>query len=737
MKKRSPSFTKEEIFAFIKAQLSPPTRREIARAFTIKDQDRILLKAILKELEQDGVIKRESGSYRQTENPQYATVEITKISRDGEFIGSPLDWPEEKPRPKIYMMMPKPKGGGNNPALIEIGTRARVRLEWLDDETCEGWVVRIFGNLDARRMVGRFENTGNGGWFIASDRKIRDVFPVAKASLEKVKNGDIVIAEIDPSDNAPASQVNILHVIGAMDDPKAVTLIAIHELDLPYQFTPEAEKLADSAQLPPLSGREDLRQVPLVTIDDEDARDFDDAVWAEADQHQENQGGWHAVVAIADVAYYVKPGDALDQTAFERGNSVYFADRVVPMLPEALSNEMCSLKPNVDRGCLAVHLWFDKNGNYIRHKFVRGLMRSTARLTYRQIQKAYDGDSSEVTQEFTAQIIAPLYGVFKALLKARGVRGTLDLDLPERRIFLNEDGTIKDIRLRSRFDSHRLIEELMIAANVAAAVTLDKKKLPCMYRIHDRPDPVKVLSLENFLQGISIKLPKSHPIEAQTLSNLCRKVSQTPFATVVNELILRTQAQAEYNPVNIGHFGLGLTHYCHFTSPIRRYADILVHRALISGLKLGDDGLDPDAHLRFADIGIDISITERRAAQAERITVDRFIALFMQSSMGQEFKCRISGVTNFGLFITLDDSGATGLVPIRTLPEDYYYFDEKRHRLIGRRRNISFRLGDIVMVKLEKVEPITGGLEFSMQKTLTTPHAKKAKRKSKPTKNKK
>lgn len=735
MKQQPFPFTKATIFEFIKSQPTPPTRRDIARAFNIKDQMRISLKAILKELEQESVIKRSAGTYQATESPQFADVEITGISADGEFIGSPLDWPSDKPKPKIFIFAPKLRKG-QSPVNMDIGYYVRVRLEWIDSHACEGHVIRIFEKLEAQRLVGRFEKTDRGGWLIPSDRKIREVFSVATASLAKVKHGDIVFAEIDNIDQGKAAQARIIKIIGSMDDPRSITLIAIHELGLPHEFSAEAERLAATATLPPLNNREDLRSIPLVTIDDEDARDFDDAVWAEADPNPENPGGWHAMVAIADVAYYVRPQDALDQTAFERGNSVYFADRVVPMLPEALSNEMCSLKPNVERACLAVHLWFDRQGKLIRHHFVRGIMKSAARLTYAQVQNAYEGDTSHLSQDFIKTHIVPLYGVFKALTKARLKRGSLDLDLPERRIILDDKGNIQEIKLRTRFDSHRLIEELMIAANVAAAITLENKRQPCMYRIHDRPDPAKVFSLHSFLAGIEIKFKKTPQVEAQSLSNLCKQVSKTPFANVVNELILRTQAQAEYNPNNIGHFGLGLTNYCHFTSPIRRYSDVLVHRALISGLKFGEGGLKDEDGSRFAEIGTHISTTERRAAQAERITVDRFIALFMQGQIGQEFKCRISGVTNFGLFVTVDQSGATGLVPIRTLPHDYYNFDEKHHRLLGRSKGLCFRLGDMVNVKLEKVEPVTGGLEFSMAKSSQEKTARK-KGKSKPTKHKK
>ncbi|MBL0941217.1 MAG: ribonuclease R [Alphaproteobacteria bacterium] len=720
MKHPTVSFTKADIFEFIKSQLLPPTRRNIARAFNIKDQTRILLKTILKELEQEDLIKRSSGTYQLTESPQFVDVEITAISAEGEFIGSPVDWPSDKPHPKIYILAPRLHKGHSH-VNIEIGVHVRVRLEWIDSHTCEGRVIRVFEKLEAQQLVGRFEKTERGGWLIPSDRKIREVFPVTPTSFTNVKNGDIVLAEIQGIGQGKAAQATIVKVIGSMDDPRSITLIAIHELGLPHEFSREAERLAATATLPPLSDREDLRSIPLITIDDEDARDFDDAVWAEPDQNPENPGGWHAIVGIADVAYYVRPQDALDQTAFERGNSVYFADRVIPMLPEALSNEMCSLKPNVERACLAVHLWFNSQGKLIRHHFVRGIMKSAARLTYTQVQNAYEGDTSHLSKDFTKTHIAPLYGVFKALTKARLKRGSLDLDLPERRIILDNKGNIQEIKLRTRFDSHRLIEELMIAANVAAAITLENKRQPCMYRIHDRPDPAKVFSLHNFLAGIEIKFKKSQQIEAQYLSDLCKQVSQTPFANIVNELILRTQAQAEYNPDNIGHFGLGLTNYCHFTSPIRRYSDILVHRALISGLKFGEGGLLAEDGSRFAEIGTHISATERRAAQAERITVDRFIALFMQGQIGQEFKCRISGVTNFGLFVTVDHSGATGLIPIRALPHDYYHFDEKHQWLLGRSRRLCFRLGDMVMVKLEKVEPVTGGLEFSMLKSLQQP----------------
>ena len=463
-----------------------------------------------------------------------------------------------------------------------------------------------------------------------------------------------------------------------------------------------------------LGKRTDLRDVPLVTIDGPDARDFDDAVWAEADPDPKNPGGWHILVAIADVAWYVRPDSALDRAAYERGNSAYFPDRVVPMLPEALSNGWCSLKPNENRPCLAAELWIDADGNARRHRFSRGLMRSAARLTYEQAQAAHDGKPDDMTGPLVEPVIGPLYGAFTALLAVREGRGTLDLDLPDRQVVLDKSGAVAAIEPRARLDSHRLIEEFMIAANVAAAEQIEALRQPCMYRVHDQPDPVKIEALRQILDSLGLRLARGQVIRPHYLTRLLRQVKDVPARHMVNELILRAQSQAIYTPDNIGHFGLALTRYAHFTSPIRRYADLLVHRALIRGLKLGEGGLPDEAGPRFAEFGTHVSTTERRAAAAERDAVDRFTAAFLQDRVGAVFAAVIGGVTRFGLFVSLDETGADGLVPMSLLPDDYYDHVEAEHCLVGRRWGRTYRLGERVSARLLEAEPLTGGLVLEL-----------------------
>jgi ribonuclease R len=462
------------------------------------------------------------------------------------------------------------------------------------------------------------------------------------------------------------------------------------------------------------AGRADLRATPLVTIDGSDARDFDDAVWAEPDPDPANIGGWHLVVAIADVAWYVRPGSALDREAERRGNSVYFPDRVVPMLPEALSNELCSLKPTADRACLAVDLWIDASGRKRRHRFTRALMRSAARLTYEEIQAVHDGHSERPVQ-VPSETIAVLYDAFGALARARTKRGALELDIREDRIVLDPKGRPVEVVPALRLDSHRLIEEFMILANVAAAEELEARHQPCMYRVHEAPDPEKVAALHDFLDQLGVPglaFAKGQAPKPELFNRLLRRAEATSVAPLVNDLVLRCQAQAAYSPNNIGHFGLGLRRYAHFTSPIRRYADLVVHRALIAGANCaGDDfgagGLPPEVDQDWmATVGEHISTTERRAAAVERAAIERYRATLLAGSVGGSFAARISGVAEFGLFVTLAQSGAIGLVPISTLPADYYDRDGKALRLVGRRYGRVFRLGDAVTVRLVEADAI-------------------------------
>ena len=471
---------------------------------------------------------------------------------------------------------------------------------------------------------------------------------------------------------------------------------------------------AKTATVPELGKRRDLRDMPLITIDPADARDHDDAVWAAPDDDPKNPGGWKIIVAIADVAAYVRPGSELDREARKRGNSAYFPDRVVPMLPEALSSDLCSLKAGVDRACLAVVMWIDAEGNKRRHEFTRAMMRAAGNLTYQSVQEARDGsDAGQDSQDLTP-LITHLYGAFTALLQARERRQPLDIELPELQVALGPDGHVEDVRPRARWDSHRLIEEFMIAANVAAAETLEERETPCMYRVHDRPEEEKVESLRELLSSLDLRLAKGQAIRSAHFNQILKQVADTPHAHLVNQVVLRTQTQAVYRPDNSGHFGLNLRRYAHFTSPIRRYADLLVHRGLIAALKQGTDGLDDETADLLPELGEQISTTERRAMVAEREAKDRYLAAFLESRRGAAFTGRISGVARFGLFVTLDDIGADGLVPISTLADDYYVHDERRHALVGERTGREYPLGAAVDVRLAEADVITGSLRLEL-----------------------
>jgi ribonuclease R len=461
-----------------------------------------------------------------------------------------------------------------------------------------------------------------------------------------------------------------------------------------------------------------LRRIPLVTIDPEDARDHDDAVWAGTDDDPKNKGGHIVIVAIADVAHYVKPGSALDREALKRGNSAYFPDRVVPMLPEKLSADLCSLMDAVDRPCLAVRMVFERDGNKKRHEFIRGIMRSAATLTYQQAQRAFDGKDEG---ELARNVLAPLWNAYQALAKARDRRDPLSLDLPERRIVIGDDGKVKSIAFRERLESMRLIEEMMITANVAAAETLEKARSPLIYRIHEQPSKEKLYAFSDYLRTIGMSFAKGQVTKPSSFNRILAQAKGGPNEAPINDVVLRTQAQAVYAPENIGHFGLNLQRYAHFTSPIRRYADLVVHRALIRALNLGEDGLSDAQAAKLGEVADHISMTERRAMAAERDSNDRYVAAFMEDRVGATFEARVTGVTRFGLFVRLPESGAEGLVPARTLGFEYFRHDERQHALIGDRSGTKYSMGDTLMVRLMEAAPLTGGLRFELAEANEAP----------------
>ena len=713
--KTPPPFpTRERARAFRQESPTPVGKREIARAFHITGDQRPALKRLLLELSSAGAVDRNRGRKVAPLKalPEVAVVEITQLDDDGDLLCRPIDWREKTDPPRIMI-----KAGKRGVGDLGVGNRALVQLKRLSPDFYEARPIRKLES-GAARILGLFERSGGSARVRPTDKRNRTELTILPQNEGGAEPGELVVAELLPATRLGLGQARIVARLGDGSAPGAISLIAIHSRELPTQFADAAIAEAEAATVPDLKGRDDLRDIPLITIDGEDARDFDDAVWAEADTNPENPGGWHLLVAIADVSHYVLPGSALDRDAFERGNSVYFPDRVVPMLPEALSNGLCSLKPHEPRACLAFHLWIDAKGRLIRHRLVRGLMRSAARLTYEQVQAAHDGAPDDLTGPLVEPILRPLYGAFAALLKARTERGTLELDVPERKVVIDEHGKVKAITARLRLDSHRLIEEFMIAANVAAAEDLEERNQPGQFRVHDRPDPVKLEAVRSFIQGIGqgLTLAKGQVITPSHLTRLLTQARELPEAQLISDIVLRSQAQAIYSDKNIGHFGLALRRYAHFTSPIRRYADLIVHRALIRSWKLGDDGLTDAEIARLSDIGAHISSTERRASEAERESVDRFTAAYLAERVGATFSGRISGVARFGLFVRLDETGADGIVPISSLPDDYYIHEEDKHRLIGRHSGRVYRLADRVTVKLLEADGMTGSTVFQILK---------------------
>jgi ribonuclease R len=699
--------SREEVLDYLASSPMPLARRDLTRAFRVPPNQRAAFKTLIAEIERSGLMARDQKRGRGTTAtlPEIGMIEIVDVDFDGEMVARPVGWRGTGEAPRITVV-PETR----TPALGR-GERAVARFAPRDEGGYEARIIRaIEGTPD--RIVGIFQAARDGGVLEPTDRKVKTTFDVPRDVSAGALDGEIVLAEAMPGRRLGRPQARILERLGHRDEPRAFSLIAIATHGIPTAFPSAALKIAESARPVQLGSRTDLRQIPLVTIDGADARDFDDAVWAEP----WHEGGWHLLVAIADVAWYVRAGDALDRAAHDRGNSVYFPDRVVPMLPESLSNELCSLKPDVERACVAAHLLIDADGNLKRHWFVRGLMRSAARLTYDEVQAAVDGHANERTRALVEPVLQPLYGAYNALEKARRRRGTLELDLPERRVSIDEAGRVAKIEPRPRYASHKLIEEFMIAANVAAAETLEKLRQPCMYRVHDTPDPAKLAALRDFLVELGLPgltLAKGKVIRPRHFNQILARAAGTPLASMISTLVLRSQAQAVYSPANIGHFGLALRSYAHFTSPIRRYSDLLVHRALIAGHRWEDADHFDWPHDKLTATAEHISMTERRAAAAERGALDRFTAAYLTERVGAAFAARVNGVTRAGLFVTLDETGADGLIPISMLGSDFYVLDEKRHRLVGRRTNKTFTLGDAINVQLAEADAVTGSLAFT------------------------
>ena len=718
--KQAPFPTKEEILAFVGEQPGKVGTREIARAFNLKNERRVQLKRVLRELADAGQVEaRHKKLHHPGTLPSVTMADITGRDTDGELLATPTEWDEDAHGavPKIRIVTPRKARPGE---VAGVGDRALLRVEESGEEheaiRYSGRVIKIVDKAKARAL-GIFRSLPSGGGrLVPIDKKqLGKELSIPREATKDAQDGDLIAVSVAQHNRFGLPTARVEERLGSIKSERAISLIAIHAHDIPQVFPVAAEAEAGAAKSATAAGREDWRKLPLVTIDPVDAKDHDDAVHATTDPDPNNPGGHILTVAIADVAHYVRPGSALDREAVKRGNSVYFPDRVVPMLPERISNDLCSLRPTEDRAALAVRMIIGRDGRKRSHTFHRVLMRSAAKLNYQQAQMAIGGRTDEDSQWLLDPVLRPLYAAYATLKRARDARGPLDLDLPERKILLKADGTVDRVVTPERLESHRLIEEFMILANVAAAETLEAARTPLIFRVHDEPSLEKVEALRQFLETLHISMPKGGAMRAEQFNHILDRVKGTDHEKLVNEVVLRSQSQAEYSAENYGHFGLNLRRYAHFTSPIRRYADLIVHRGLIRAGKFGSDGLPESQDMpALNEIAAQISASERRAMKAERETNDRLIAHFLADRIGATFEGRISGVTRAGLFVKLDDTGADGFVPARTLGQDYFRFEEGLHAMVGSRSGETHRLGDRVTVKLVEAAPVAGALRFEL-----------------------
>jgi len=695
--------TDQQILDFIQSSDRPAGKREIARAFGLKGQEKIRLKATLKRMADKGMIDKGAGKsvHKADGLPRVTVLRVVSVDDDGDIWAEPERWDSDAPVPKLRVK----EQGKRHP--LGIGDRVLARTE----EAGKGWIAHPMKKIapSADQIMGVIHEEGGKLWLKGLEKSSRHDFLVVDAN--RAKAGDLVMAE--KSGKPPRVSARVIEILGDPFEPRSFSLIAIHKHEIPVEFAEETLVEAGRVAELPLGEREDLTHLPIVAIDPADARDHDDAFWAEPD----GAGGWKVIVAIADVSFYVRPGSSLDRDARKRGNSVYFPDRVVPMLPEQLSANICSLKAGEDRAALACHMVIDKAGQVQSWRFARVKLRLAANIAYEDAQAAMDGQGG-VEPKLVDAVLKPLWDCWRALAKARDKRGPLDLDLPERRIELDETGRILSVAPRERLDAHKLVEEYMIAANVAAAKALEAKTAPVMYRVHETPSREKLIALKEYLASLEVPFAMGQVIRPDTFNHILERIGDADFRPQVMEQILRSQTQAYYTPRNAGHFGLALGSYAHFTSPIRRYADLLVHRSLVGAYGLGPDTADtkltgPEAE-RMEATGETISKLERRAMEAERDTVDRYVAAYLAERVGQIMPVRITGVQNFGFFATVEGFGGDGILPVRDLGREFYRYDEKIHALIGEDTGTRYALGDRLELRLAEANPVSGGLRFEL-----------------------
>ncbi len=708
--------TRKQILDFIQQSAEPAGKREIARAFGLKGHEKIQLKALLKDMADEGLIDGKRTAYHRMGGVPRVTVLRVVTIDDGEAIAVPDTWqPDDATPPPRIRLVEKGRGSA-----LKQGDRVLARTE----EVGTGWRAFPMKKIAAReeQVLGVVEiDMAGKGWLAPVDKRIRHSMPIA--DLGGAEKGELVLAE--PAGRSPRSGVKVTQVLGEPLAPRAFSLIAIHKHGIPNFFSQETLDEAERAAKLPLSvdDREDLRHLPIVAIDPSDARDHDDAIWAEPD----GEGGFRALVAIADVSFYVRPGGEIDREARKRGNSVYFPDRVVPMLPEVLSADVCSLRSGEDRAAMACHMRIDAQGRVTEWRFTRALVRIAEVIAYEEAQRRIDETSAPDGAPHAGvaiEVLQNLWAAWRALAAARDARDPLELELPERRVVLDEKGRIAEIAVRERLDAHRVVEDFMIAANVAAAKALEAKVAPVVYRIHEPPSREKLVALKDYLATFDRKLALGQVITPGLFNRMLKDVADESEKALVMEAVLRSQTQAYYGPRNAGHFGLALGSYAHFTSPIRRYADLLVHRALVDGYRLEQpapktdlpkgSGLAERDREDLGRISDAISKAERRAMEAERETIDRYLAAWLSSRVGETFPTRITGVQKFGFFATIVGLGGDGLVPVSTLGDERFHYDERAHVLMGEQSGMRYASGDRLPLRLAEANPLTGSLKFEL-----------------------
>ncbi len=703
--------SREQILQWISDNPTQSSKRDIARAFAVKGAARADLRRLLRELQDEGHLPGRRGAVRDPDKlAPVAVLEVTGPDADGDLFARPREWRGAGAPPRVLIVE---KAG--DPAL-KAGDRILARMQEVRGED-HAWAARLIRKIgsNSTRLLGIFRKRAEGGRIVPVDKGAEREWIVPAGDEAGARDGELVEArQSGPRARLGLPKARVVARLGDPSRPRAISLIAIHQHNIPDAFPDAVIAEADALTPAGPDGREDLRHLPLITIDPADARDHDDAVFARPDDDPKNPGGHIVWVAIADVAHYVRPGSPLDAEARRRGNSTYFPDRVVPMLPDRLSGDLCSLHEGVERPVIAVRLTLNARGEKIAQRFTRGFMRSRASLTYREVQAAQDGDANERCAPLMAEVIAPLYAAWQSTHHARAARQPLDLDLPERKIVLSAEGEVESVRFAERLDAHRLIEEFMVLANVAAAEELNRLERPLLFRVHEEPSPEKLDALREVAQASGFTLAKGQVLKTRHLNQLLAQAEGSEFDELINLTTLRSMQAAYYDPRNFGHFGLALRNYAHFTSPIRRYADLIVHRALISGHGWGEDGLSPEDIDRLETTAEHISGTERRSMLAERDTAERYLAAYLAERTGSDLPGRIAGIARFGVFVKLDATGADGLVPVGSIGNEYFCFDRETQTLAGDRSGLTLVVGQQVLVRLTEASPLTGGLMLEL-----------------------